>query len=648
MAEPARPESVPPNAEYNVASKLWEFSERDEHGLLDGTFTAFRTDGALVTRGSYRAGKLDGTLSYFTDDTPGARPLRACCVPPGARELRARYRGGRFLDETFFDEHGHPLCEDGAPWPERDPAVPESARYDPANGRFIDRSEHADGTTTLRVYEPAGPLDQEVELAGGWARVKRSFARDGTCREQTGLDERGARHGAFYARYAEEDAPYVDSRVREVIGCYEHGEPVGNFELRDVNGELVRRVDYGEVLGARAAAVVAGTEAEHADAETLWRLAAEPGRPPREALALAARAAAKSRDGARFEQFYAERAVPLRPELARAEAERVAAAPEASPSSLLGAWLAGARAPVLLRRLATCFAAHGPAALDYFDLSLLFAPEQALVGLGGALLAIEHGDPARAVAAAEHAERETQGAAEFLQQFVRVTYDAFSFCPARDGVAPPDEELVEVEAAQSLAAVVRTLELYATRLLRVRRELERRALSAPSWLPPDTSALLPRGPLELRRYTVQIEDEGDDGPEISDVVIDETLGLERSTRQLLTTARSDWAALGWLCWSAGLDRVERPARLVSRPNFPAAAHQATVRCWRAHDRLRTRGLVALARDVESFDWEGMPIDAVPPHLLEVVAAEYLEVRGLFFWLLFPQNQSPFQADLRRV
>jgi hypothetical protein len=39
---------------------------------------------------------------------------------------------------------------------------------------------------------------------------------------------------------------------------------------------------------------------------------------------------------------------------------------------------------------------------------------------------------------------------------------------------------------------------------------------------------------------------------------------------------------------------------------------------------------------------------VPAHLIEVAAAEYLEVRAQFLWQLFPQNHSPFQADLRRV
>ena len=647
MNEPVRPASVPTGAVYNAESALWELAEHDEHGTRHGSFLAFRADGTLVTRGSYREGKRDGTFSTFTGEGAAARPLRACCVPAGARELRTRFCAGRVLDETFFDEHGRGLCDDGTPWPERDVKVPNSARFEPANGRYIDRLEHAEGYATLRVYQPNGSFEEEVEIVAGKARRHRHFALDGSCRQESELDEQGARHGAFFARFAASEPHYVDARVCDVRGRHEHGEPVGTWELRDASGARVRCVEYGDVL-AEVTPYVAGTEPYGAvDAESLWVLAASPGRAPREAVALAVRAFAKSRDRERFERYLAERSAPLLPEHAEAAAQ-AALAEHARPSSLLGALLGGAAPAAPLRLLASSLRGDAPAALEYFDASVLLAPEQALVGLGRALLCIEHGDPQGALAAAELADGEKAGAADPLRQFCRVTYEAFPFRPAEDGVAPPDEELVEVEVAQPLAAFERAVELYATRVLAVRKELARRARATPSWLPPDTRGLLPRGELELRRYTAQIEDEGENGPERSEVEIDETLELARSTRELLATARSDWAALCWLCWSAGLDEVARPSCLVPRPEFAAAAHQATVRCWRAHDRLRTQGLVALARNVASFEWEGMAIDAVPPHLLELVAAEYLEVRAVFFWLLFPQNQSPFQRDLRRV
>lgn len=657
MIEPERPASVPAAAVYNAESELWELAERDAHGLLHGAFSTFHVNGALVMRGSHHAGKLDGTIFRFTDGSAGSRPLRPCCVPPGARELRTRYRAGTFVDETFLDEHGRPLTDDGTPWPERAPGVPQTARYEPANGRYLDRVDHSSDRTTLRVFHPNGALEEEVELTHGRARVHRRFAPDESCREQTELDERGAWHGSYFARLSDDDERFVDARVREISGRYEHGEPVGSFELRARDGATLRRVEYGAVLGATVPPSVLGTEsnspntcggATDADAELLWRLASEPERTPREAVALAARAFAQGGERERFERFLNERTAALRPDHATELADQAVKPEIARPSALLGALLGGGAPAMLLRSLASALPGHAPAALAYFDASALLVPEQPLLGLGRALLCIEHGDPLGALVAAERGERETSHAAEPLREFTRVTYSDFAFRPALEGVAPPQEDIAEVEATQPLEAVERTVELYATRLAVVRRELERRAGGTPSWLPPDTRNLLHAGPLELRRYSASIADEGENGPEISNVDIDETLARDCSTRRLLTTAHADWAALCWLCWSAGLDTVARPERLVPRNDFAAAAHQAMLRCWRAQDRLRTKGLVALARRVDGFEWQGIPIDQVPAHLIEVAAAEYLEVRAVFFWLMFPQNQSPFQADLRHA
>src|SRR5688572_29441252 len=103
MAVPERPQSVPPSAVFDTESSLWELCDRNQEGARHGAFSTYRADGDLHTRGSYLDGKPDGTFSRFTSGRPGALPLRACCVPPGARELRSRYRAGRLLDETFYD-----------------------------------------------------------------------------------------------------------------------------------------------------------------------------------------------------------------------------------------------------------------------------------------------------------------------------------------------------------------------------------------------------------------------------------------------------------------------------------------------------------------------------------------------------------------
>jgi hypothetical protein len=158
--------------------------------------------------------------------------------------------------------------------------------------------------------------------------------------------------------------------------------------------------------------------------------------------------------------------------------------------------------------------------------------------------------------------------------------------------------------------------------------------------------------LALERRTVTIESEAESGEiERLSVEIDETLPVAVETRTIADwtrAARADWAALTWLCWSVGLDRVALPERLSAPADFAAAAATAVARCWRAHDRLATGGLYAMSRGTPGFTWEGIDIDEMPRQLLPLVAREYLEIRSVFLWLLDPTEISPFQRDLREA
>jgi hypothetical protein len=364
-------------------------------------------------------------------------------------------------------------------------------------------------------------------------------------------------------------------------------------------------------------------------------------------VAVAARALARGGDPARFRAFLAGRVIELAAEQADAYAQAADAA-RASVGSLLGAILGGASPAAALCGVAMAVPSTTPAAIDYVDAALELGPGWERARAARALLRVERGDRDGALADIELLERQQAPTASFLRDLCRVSFPAFAFSPATEPLEAPAEELVSVEAVQPLEAVRRLVSLYATRLELVRAELARR-LGNVAWLPPDLRSLLPAsGPLELQNGTLQIEDEGEAGVEVSDVDFDETLDLMASARELLVTARGDWAALCWLCWSAGLDRVALPEMLTPRALFPAAAHRTTLRCWRAHDRLRSAGLVALAKDVPSFDWEGMRIDTMPSQFVSVAAREYLEVRAVFFWLMFEVNKSVFQVDLRRV
>jgi hypothetical protein len=650
MPVPERPPSVPADAVFNGETSLWEAGSRNAEGAPDGVFSTFRADGELLTRGSYKGGKPDGTLSRFTNGASDALPLRACCVPPGARELRVRYRAGQFLDEHFYDERGRALSADGTPWPERPERVPEDASYDQGSSRFVVRREGPEGLVTFAYFKLDGSLEEELDSQGGHVTACRRFGASGALLEETGLDQQNQRHGAYRIRCDPSASPLDDALVREVAGEHQHGEAVGTWELRDEAGAVLDRVAFGGVLADEARPLIAGTQpAGNVTATALWQLADERGHgAPREGLALAARAFARDGDTARFAAFLAGRTIRLKPEVASERARLAAAVERLSASSLLGAALGGASPALILRHLALALSGHAPAALEYFDASLELDPEQDHAPLARGLLCIEQGQPDGALTAAAALQRRSEPASVLLRDFCRISYGGFVFRPALDGVATFEEELLELHPAHPLAAIRRAIGLYATRIGLVRAELQRRAGSEAAWLPPDTTELLPDGPVELRHFTARIEDEGDAGPEISEVEIDERVTLERSTRELLLTARSDWAALSWLCWSVGLDRVALPEKVDPPPNLSAAIHQATLRCWRAHDRVRTRGLVAMARKAPSFTWEGMAIDDVPAHLAELVAAEYLEVRAQFMWQLFEQNVSPFQADLRRV
>ena len=650
MTTPERPGTLPAGAVFDENAAFWEDSPRNERGEPHGTWSTFSRDGALRVRRSYKAGKLDGYVSHFTDGKPGSPPLRTCCVPPGARELRVRYHDGRYVDEVFLDEQGQPLCEDGTPWPARPAGLPEHALWVRNAGAFVEHIDRSPTLVTVRYFDVLGTLVFENDMLSGRLRARRRFARDGLCEEDTELDEQAKNHARFVQRFVPGDSPYADPRIQWVRGAHEHGERVGLWELCDADGTVLASAEYGRGWGDGAPPVVLGAEAEPlGDAAARWREAERlwDARQSREALAVAARAVALDGDVTRFGAFLHARVVPLAPERAHEQAKQADEA-RASMGSLLGALLGGAKPAAILCSLGMSVPTTTRASLEYVEASLMLAPGRERSRAARALLRVEHGDREGALDDAARLPPESASTAEFLRALVRVAYPSFAFSPTAEPLVPPDEELVAVEAAQPLAAVRRMASLYATRIEAVRHEIERRLGAAPAWLPPDLGSLLPDGPVELVHGKMRIEDEGEEGVEVSEVDVNETLDLTRTVRGLLELARCDFTALTWLCWSAGLDHVALPETLTPRELFPAAAHRATVRCFRAHDELRSIGLVASARGVPPFEWEGMRTDTMPKELAEVAAREYLELRAVFFWLLFPQNQSPFQADLRQV
>lgn len=614
----------------------------------NGPVSTYHPNGELASRGEYVDGKLEGVLFRFVTSDGSGEPLAPCCVPAGASELRATFKHGLLMHETYFNRAGRPLCGDGTPWPERPAATPETARYDESSARYFEEYERAGGEQGTRFFDGEGRIAEELDLTGGRLVGRRRFAPDGLCVESWSLDGHGVLHGAAVRRFPVGTSPYAGARIREEHGQFEHGERAGELRLFDADGTFAV-VTLGQPLPNDPGLLVLGP-LDDTGTEELWQRAERlhEERRAREALALAIRTLGLSGDLVRFERFHEATCARLHLDAAEALAHTAASEKQTTPSRLLVALLCGATPALVVRTLAATVPPEAPAALDYAEATLRLSPEDPLALMLRGLARLERGDREGALADAAALAQRSPAAAELLQDHCRVVFATFGFFPSEQPVAASSDELLPVGFEQSLEAAQRAVRLYATRIAAVRAGLVAKVGNVP-WLPPDVSALLEGGTLALERYTARIEEETETGVEVAEVPVDETLpAAVSSVRRSMTTARADWAALSWLCWSVGLDRVAWPHEVAAPALFAEAANRATLRCFWAHDRLRTEGLVATSRQVPTFTWEGMPIESMPRELVEIAAAEHLEVRAMFLWSLFPENVSPFQADLRKV
>jgi hypothetical protein len=369
----------------------------------------------------------------------------------------------------------------------------------------------------------------------------------------------------------------------------------------------------------------------------------------REALVVAARAAARAGRPDALVERLRECVVPLEREAARARIEAFDRSEQPSVRGALDVLLAGGDPSECFRSLATLVPASSPLALELAEAAFLLAENTTRASVTRSLIRLEQGDEQGALADVAALAPEFEAVATSIRELARVVFSPFAFTPALEPPPEPNAELALVAVEQPLEAVRRAVAVYATRLAAVRGELTRRLGSAVAWLPPETAHLFEAEPVELRRFTATIIDEGEHGSEESEVAIDETLELERaSVAALLSTARADWDGLCWICWAAGLDAIELPRELSPRPGFASVVNEAMQRCYRAHDQLRTGGLVSRSRGLPSFSWEGIPVDELSGRLAEIAARQYSERRAALLYLLFPENVSPFQSDLRRV
>jgi hypothetical protein len=376
----------------------------------------------------------------------------------------------------------------------------------------------------------------------------------------------------------------------------------------------------------------------------------------REGLCAAARAAAREGDRAALERAVAADVVALAPALAAQRGEALEQSVELKVWSILDALVGGADAASAFRALAAVLPGASAAAADFVEASLLLAPERRATHLTRALVRLQRGNEQGARAdLAIVADESPEVAASLIGQ-LQAVLRPFDNWPAREQLLA-DPALADLGAGlvRELAEVRAAIGVYATRIGRVRAAVQAligAGAPPPAWLPPDLSALLPGGPVPLRCQKVSVDlgqselGQGE-AAEMGEVEINEEIATDGlGVPALLNEAQADWGALSWLCWSVGLDRAGLPELLAEPPLFASAMKTIVTRCWRAQDRLKTGGLLARANGVPGFAWQGVDIDALPQHLAQAAAEEYLRARSVFLWMADPEALSPFQVDLR--
>jgi tetratricopeptide (TPR) repeat protein len=673
QAAPERHPEIPGEATWLADQEKWETRSGEEvrlyrpdgtlymvsrhcDGVPEGEFQVFHPDGQIAKRGHYRAGNLEGDLYAFASDSELGEPLRGCCVPEGARQLRARYEKGELLYEKFLDADGRALLSDGSLCPSRPEALPELAQFDESERRWVvgpdANGQSATPDALWRVYDEGGTLVEEARFDEGFKVMSRCLSGDGQTREELHLSRQGRRSGLYRRRFApDEQSPYRDGRVVEVRGEFADDLPVGRWTFHDAAGEVVRAVDHGRPLPADALAHP--VFADELRPPEVWlelgeSLLAE-GRPA-EALCAAARSAGRKGEADDLIAMLARHTVPLVSAEAAALAERAIAVEVEPVPALLSALIAGGEPAALFRALATAQRESPHAGRDFADAAILLAPDQPMTYLTRALLRLELGDDRGALADADRLAQASPDSRRFVREYARLLLPEWAFWPARERFEGEVEGIPDAPT-QPLEAIRRQIQIYATRIRLLREAVMARVprrKTAP-WVPPVLEALLPEGPLALRKFDGTITDETDEGTETVSVEVDETLTPgSAGLPALMRVARSQWAALTSLCWTCGLAQVALPESIQAPAGFAAAAGAAITRFFRAQDTLATGGLRSQSAGVPGFVWEGMDIDEMPRPFVQLAVDEYFELRALYLWLLSPENLSPFQSDLRDV
>jgi antitoxin component YwqK of YwqJK toxin-antitoxin module len=678
---PERPASVPTNAVFVETNEEWlvgvfdddgnpvgdhrsyrkdgslATSSHYENGVLEGAYRRFHPNGELARECVYKGGKLDGKVEAFGSSGPTTESLRSCCVPPGAFRLESRFENGAHLFDRFFDHRGNRILQDGSPYPEKPAHLPEEATLDEWSKRwYVGGYSNDDEQRTLRFWTTEGVLCEEKQTRAAKRHgFLRTYSADGRLEEESHYVD-DVRSGP-YRRMLPAPSIYADVTIREERGTFDGELAVGVWEYLDDHGTVVRTADLGSA--AIEAASSPAFDPRGAGVERWRQVARELAAAHRtaEAMVALARAAAASADGEGLRRAMNE----LRPALNEREATALAAQTiekaDGKLPTLLNALVRGGEPAALLRSIAASCPRATRCSLDLVNAAILLAPSWDQCHVTRALIRLSLGDPAGAMQDTEELGESYAEQRQFLRDYARILFPKFDFWPAKARFDSLVTDLPE-EPCQPLSKIRTAIQKCATRLQIVRGALVELVGSEPPWPMPEVSSLLPDGPAPLvkRKFQV-IADEDEATPAgsvvaadgIEEVSLDETLDPSgRDVASLMRLARSEWNTLTWLCWSAGLDRVALPDRVLPPSNFNHAVGMAIERQWRAWDKIATGGLMALTKGVRPFEWEGFDIDFLSPALAELVAQEYTDLRAVFFFLCDDRQESPWQDNLRSV
>ncbi len=694
--EHVRPDGVPPEARWSADDQEWiEVGAVDdagrEHGLVryfrpDGTlccatehvhgvphgaFTRYHENGQVSREGAFVEGTLHGTNVFVRSSADTTEQF-----PAGLGEAVWRaemdYEQGRIVAARAFDADGNRVLPDGSAFPERPPGVPDNAEYLERVGRWVageaidDQQGGLQRTGVWRWWTADGaPAEEITYVAGDREGPARTWHADGeTLASETqwvgdvqsgparvwASDGRllraerwadGAREGEAWV--AIDPDIFADARVVAARGDFAAGQPVGRWTLLDGEDAPVTTVDYGRPFDPDLAAEVLADEARSADDWAVLgeRLQTEGQRGA--ALIAFARAASVADDASVLDRAWAD--IPPRTEDAARQLAHEAAA-EDHWGAIIDALPRGADAADALRALGVKLDQdeRSRAALDLVHAAMLRAPERATYAFTLSLVQMSLGDAAGAEAAIETLRPVEPENADFLATYLRGLFPTFDFWPMREAPESPLENLPSAPA-QPLDAVRDVAARYATRLALVRARLLDVMGDEARGMVPDVAHLLPDGPVELRRWSFEVADPDDpDDPDVVDV--DETLDDDTAPPTLLRWARGDWAALCWLCWAVGLDRVALPAALEPRADYGQACGMVAHRLWYCRDKTRMRGQGARAAGVPGFIWEGHDVAGLHPNIARLAELEYAESVAVLRWLSDADARSPWQEGLR--